>query len=372
MNKGRHNFDRIRFDYYRDETVAVEALKAGEYDARQENISRIWATAYDTPATKSGLLIRKEIFHEQPAGMQGFVFNTRRAKLSDPALREAMNLAFDFEWENKVLFYGAYRRTTSYFMNSPFEAKGIPTGAELALLTPYRAQLPARLFTEPFAVPATDGSGNNRANLLKAKAILEEAGWKVKDRLLRIPGTDTPLEIEFLIDSGSFERVISPYIATLARLGITARLRIIDSAQYQRRLDDFDFDVIVNTFGVSLSPGNEQTDFWHSSRVDMPGTKNLAGVKSPVVDALVEKIIRAATYEEMESAAKALDRVLLWGYYVVPNWYNNSFRMIYWDKFGQPAQQAKYALGLTDCWWIDPEKQKRVDAARSQTSGVKH
>lgn len=361
INNGRHNFDTIIYDYYRDGGVAVEALKAGEYDVRQENISRVWATAYNIPALQAGAFVREEIMHEIPSGMQGFVLNIRRDKFKDPALREALNYAYDFEWANKTLFYSAYERTTSYFSNSDFEAEGTPSDAELALLEPYKDQLPSRLFTEPFVVPKTDGSGNNRPNLVKAKQLLDAAGWKVRDNALRIPGTDEPLTIEFLIGSPSFERVIAPYLKSLKKLGIEGTIRVVDAAQYQRRLDEFDFDVVVHTYGQSLSPGNEQIDFWHSSRADTSGSRNMIGVKSPVVDALVEKIISADSYASLQTACKALDRVLLWGYYVVPNWYNQSFRMIYWNKFGHPDIAPKYDLGIEDTWWYDESKAAKIN-----------
>lgn len=365
-NRGRHNFDRIRYDYYRDEGVMVEALKAGEYDLRQENISRIWATAYNTPAVKEGRLIRKEIMHEIPSGMQGFVMNIRRAPLNDPAFREALNWAFDFEWTNKTLFYSAYQRTTSYFSNSPFAATGLPSEAELALLEPFRDQLPARVFTEAPTIPKTDGSGNNRANLLKAKQLLDAAGYRVVNNQLLQPGTDTPVSIEFLLGSSAFERVVAPLVRSLKRLGIEGKIRVVDSAQYQRRLDDFDYDIIVHTYGQSMSPGNEQIDYWHSSRADMKGSSNYIGLKNPAVDALVEKIVSASSYEELQTACRALDRVLLWEFYVVPNWYNQSFRMIYWNKFGQPDTAPKYDLGL-ETWWIDPEKLRALGGTQSST-----
>jgi microcin C transport system substrate-binding protein len=358
--RGRYNFDRVRYDYYRDETVMVEALKAGEYDARQETISRIWATAYKGRPFDQGVLVRNEIMHEVPSGMQGFVFNTRRPMFADPALREAMNYAFDFEWENKTLFYGAYSRTTSYFSNSSFAAEGVPSAAELKLLEPFRDSLPPRLFTEPHTVPVSDGGGVNRINLLKAKHILDKAGWKVRDGLLRRPGTDEPVVMQFLIASPPFERAISPYLYNLKKLGITASIRMVDQAQYQRMLDSFNFDITMAVFGQSSSPGNEQKDYWHSSQANVPGTRNIAGVAHKAVDALVERIVKAESLEELQTACRALDRVLLWNFYVIPNWFNQSYRMVYWDKFGRPSTLPKYDLGLVDTWWEEPAKAAKV------------
>jgi microcin C transport system substrate-binding protein len=284
--------------------------------------------------------------------MQGFVFNTRRAKFADRRLRQALGYAFDFEWTNKNLFSGAYTRTTSYFSNSELASSGLPEGAELALLEPFRDQLPPEVFSEVFAPPETDGSGNARRNLRTAFKLLGEAGWTVEDTKLVGPGGQ-PLEIEFLIVSPLFERVIAPFIKNLEKLGVTTKIRLVDSAQYQQRLDQFDFDVVVLSVGQSLSPGNEQNNYWTTTAADTPGSRNFAGIKDPVVDALVDTLIAAADRDSLIAAARALDRVLLWGHYVIPHWHIRYFRVAYWNKFARPAVTPKYSLGF-DGWWIDP------------------
>jgi len=355
VNKGRHNFDTIRYDYYRDATVALQALKGGEYDFREENISKNWATAYDFPALKDGRFKKEEIANENPSGMQGFLFNTRRPMFADPRVREALGYAFDFEWTNKNLFYGAYARTRSYFANSELASSGLPQGDELAILAPYRAQLPAEVFTTEFSVPSTNGSGNNRANLRAAVKLLKEAGWEVKNGKRIDPATGQPMRFEILLVSPAFERVVLPFVRNLKRLGIDVSVRTVDSSQYQNRIESFDFDMVVITIGQSLSPGNEQRDWWHSAVADNPGSRNLAGIKDPVVDALVEQIIAAPDRETLVATTRALDRVLLWGHYVIPQWHLQSYRVAYWDKFGRPARSPKYGLGVTDTWWVRPQ-----------------
>ena len=366
VRRGQDNFDVIRVDYYRDPTVAMEAFKAHEYDFRAENASKVWATAYVGEAFDDGRIIKQEIAHSIPTGMQGFVFNTRRAKFADPRLRRALGYAFDFEWTNKNLFNGAYSRTESYFSNSELASSGLPDAAELALLEPFRDQIPAAVFNEVYETPKTDGSGQARRNLRTALKILGQAGWAIIDGKLINPVDGEPLEIEFLIVSPLFERIIAPYVKNLEKLGVGARIRLVDSAQYQKRLEDFDFDMVVASMGQSLSPGNEQNNFWTSAAADTPGSRNLAGVKDPVVDSLVATLIAAADRETLITATRALDRVLLSGYYVVPHWHIRSFRVAYWNKFARPAITPKYSLGF-DSWWIDPALEEqlsgRLDAA---------
>ena len=366
VRRGQDNFDVIRVDYYRDPTVAMEAFKAHEYDFRAENASKVWATAYVGEAFDDGRIIKQEIAHSIPTGMQGFVFNTRRAKFADPRLRRALGYAFDFEWTNKNLFNGAYSRTESYFSNSELASSGLPDAAELALLEPFRDQIPAAVFNEVHETPKTDGSGNARRNLRTALKILGQAGWAIIDGKLINPVDGEPLEIEFLIVSPLFERIIAPYVKNLEKLGVGARIRLVDSAQYQKRLEDFDFDMVVASMGQSLSPGNEQNNFWTSAAADTPGSRNLAGIKDPVVDSLVATLIAAADRETLITATRALDRVLLSGYYVVPHWHIRSFRVAYWNKFARPAITPKYSLGF-DSWWIDPALEEqlsgRLDAA---------
>ncbi len=350
VNRGKDNWDVIQYDYYRDATVAVEAFKAGEYDLRMENISKVWNNAYDMPEIAEGKVVKQEIQHSIPTGMQGFVFNTRKAKFADVKVRKALGYAFDFEWTNKNIFNGAYTRTKSYYSNSEFASSGLPEGKELELLEEFKDKLPNKIFTQEYTPPTTDGSGNIRANLRKARDLLAEAGWVVKDGAL-VNEAGEAMEIEFLLGSPSFERVVGPIIKNLKKLGITATIRTVDSAQYVKRMEDFDFDIVVNVFGQSNNPGNEQFDFWHSSNVDIKGSRNLAGIKHPVVDALVEKIPSAESKEDLLAATRALDRVLLHNHYVIPNWHIRNFRVIYWNKFGRPATVPKYDMGF-DYWWV--------------------
>jgi len=359
VNKGRYNFDFITYDYYRDATVAVEAFKAGEYDFREENISKVWNTAYDMPEIKDGLVIKNEIPHRIPTGMQAFVFNTRLSKFSDARVRKALAYAFDFEWTNKNLFNGAYTRTESYFSNSDFASSGLPEGKELELLKQFRDKLPDEVFTKEYHPPLTDGSGNSRNNLLIARDMLKEADWEISEGSLTNSKTGEKMEIEFLLSSPAFERVIGPMILNLKKLGIKATMRTVDSAQYIKRQESFDFNVVVNVFGQSNAPGNEQIDYWHSSRANIKGSNNLAGVKDPVIDFLTEKLVKASTKEELLAATHALDRVLLHGYYVIPNWHVRVFRVIYWNKFDLPKIFPLYSLGIEN-WWIDPEKAARI------------
>lgn len=362
--RGRWNADTIRYEYFRDRDVATEAFKAGTFDLRQENSSKRWATAFDFPALKAGYVVKKEVHHENVSGMQGFVFNTRRPVFQDRKVREAIGYAFDFEWTNKALLYGAYTRTDSYFDNSELGSSGLPTGAELALLEPYKDKLPPEVFAKPFTVPKTDGTGNPRQNLRAALSLLREAGWTAKDGIMRnAEGEPLTFEILLLAQSG-MERITLPFVANLEKIGIKATVRNVDPAQYQNRVRDFDFDMIVGAFGQSQSPGNEQRDFWSSAAADEPGSRNVMGVKDPVVDALIDKIIGAKDRDALVAATRALDRVLLWGFYVVPHFHSSTYRIIYWDKFGEPAVTPKYGLGYPDTWWVDPKKVAAIEAYR--------
>ncbi len=363
VNRGRFNIGRIRYDYYRDSVVAVEAFKAGEYDFRLENVSKNWATAYDFPALKSGQVNKVEIPHEIPTGMQCFVFNTRRAIFQDRRVRQALTHAFDFEWTNRSLFYGAYTRTRSFFSNSELASRGLPSPAELKILEPYRGRIPEDVFTQAYAPPRTNGDGNVRANLRTAFRLLEEAGFVVRDKVLVNAATGDPFTFEIMLVDPSFERVVLPYVQNLKRLGITARVRTVDPSQYQNRFNTFDFDMVVAGFGQSLSPGNEQRGLWSSAAAETPGSRNLIGIRDPVVDELIASLINAPDRQSLIDHTRALDRVLLWGHYVVPHWYVRNFRVIYWDRFGRPENPPKYALGFND-WWIDPEKDARLRNAR--------
>jgi microcin C transport system substrate-binding protein len=351
VNRGMYNFDRIIYDYYRDATVALEAFKAGRYDFRLENVAKNWATAYDFPAVKNKQVIKAEIPHQIPTGMQAFIFNLRKPLFQDLRVRQAINLAFDFEWCNRTLFYGTYKRSQSYFSNSELAASGIPQGHELAALRPFRDQLPAELFKLPFTQPVNTRPEDIRYHLRKAQTLLAEAGFKVVDDRLIDPATGKPVVIEMLLSNASFERVVAAFAANLKRLGITMTIRSVDASQYQNRVRQFDYDMIMTVFPQTVAPGNEQRTFWDSEFADTPGSQNLIGIKNPVVDKLVAQLIAAPDWETLKARARALDRVLLWNQYVVPNWYLGRFRMAYWDKFGRPDVMPLYAPGFPEAWW---------------------
>ena len=364
--RGFYNFDKIRYDYYRDATVAVEGFKSGAFDLRVENEAKKWVSAYEGFSEKNGM-IKKNFNHSLPSGMQGFVFNTRRAIFADRRVRQALGLAFDFEWSNKNLFYGLYKRTQSYFDNSDMAAKGLPKGEELKLLNKYHDRLPPEVFTRPFSLEKTSGDGNIRPQLEKAFKLLEEAGWTVRDGVLKNEKGD-PFRFEILIDSASssaWERIALPYIRNLKRLGVEAVLRAVDTTQYKNRTDSYDYDMIVNIWGQSTSPGNEQRYFWGSAAADMNGSQNYAGIKNPVVDELIEEIIEAPDRKKLVAAVKALDRVLLWEHYVVPHWFVPSVRLVYWNKFGIPDDSVMKGVQLMT-WWIDPQKEQTLRLLRKK------
>lgn len=352
LNRGRYNFDSIVYEYYRDANVALEAFLGGRYDFRLENTAKLWATAYESPAVKDGRISKKIIPNELPQGAQGFIYNLRRPLFQDRAVREAIPYAFDFEWSNKQYAYDSYKRTRSYFSNSDMAATTLPDAAELALLEPYRDQLPPEVFTSIYAPPKTDGSGNIRENLKKAAQILDAAGYVTgKDGVRSHQKTGQRLEFEFVDNNPAFERWIMPFIQNLQKIGVKVNYRSIDEAQYQNRMNTFDFDMTVMSFGQSSSPGNEQREYWGGARADMPGSRNYIGIKSPVVDALIDKIVSAPTREDLVTRVRALDRVLQWGYYMVPNWHLSAWRIAYWNKFGQPDIMPAYGLPVTDIWW---------------------
>ncbi|MEQ8192959.1 MAG: extracellular solute-binding protein [Rhodospirillales bacterium] len=363
VNKGANNFDIIRYDYYRDDTVALEAFKAGEYDFRLENSSKAWATSYDSPALRAGWIKKDEIRHHNPSGMQGFAMNLRRPLFKDRRVRRALAYAFDFEWSNQNLFYGQYTRTKSYFDNSDLASSGLPGPEELKILEPLRGQIPEEVFTTPYAVPKTDGSGDIRANLREAFKLLRAAGWTFKDRKLVNAETGRPFRFEILLISPLFERIVLPYIRNLKRLGIDARVRTVDSAQYRRRLDDYDFDVVVGVLGQSLSPGNEQREFWGSDAAGRQGSRNIIGIRNPAIDKLIDLLIAAPDRRGLIVRTRALDRVLLWGHYVVPHWHINTFRIAYWDIFGRPEINPDYNLAFM-YWWMDRNKAGKTQEHR--------
>jgi microcin C transport system substrate-binding protein len=362
--KGTNNFNHVKIEYFRDSTVALEAFKAGQIDLRSENISKNWATAYDFPAVARGLVIKRDFHHHLPTGMQGFAMNTRRTVFANPLVRQAMAEAFDFEWANKNLFYGSYVRTLSYFSNSPLASSGIPEGDELKLLEPYRKELPPALFSEPFKLPVTDGSGNNREQLRHALALLEQAGWSVKGMKL-LDKNGTQMSFTILLDDPSLERVALPYTQSLQKLGIDVRVRTADPAQYQHLTDDFDFDMIMMIYPESDIPGNELRGYFTCAASKAQGSFNAPGICDPAVDSLVERIITAPDRGTLTIAAHALDRVLLWRWYMVPNWDSRVFHIAYWDRFGYPDKPIREGINF-DTWWVDPAKVAMNDAARQQ------
>jgi len=362
--RGQYNFETIRFDYYRDVTVALEAFKGGEYDFRQENVAKEWATGYDSPALAQGLIKREEIRNEQPTGMQGFAMNARRPLFADPRVRAALAQAFDFEWTNKNLFFGAYTRTRSYFSNSELASSGLPSPAELKILEPFRGKIPEEVFTKEYMPPGTDGSGNIRDNLRIAFDLLKQAGWSIKNQKMVNDKTGQPMEFEILLAQANWERIALPFSKNLERLGIQARVRTVDTAQYQKRMETFDYDMTVEVFPQSLSPGNEQRDMWSTTSAKTDGSRNTAGVSDPVVDKLVEALINAPDRQSLIDYSRALDRVLLWGHYVIPNWHIRTWRVAYWDRFERPQVTAKYSLGFLNTWWIDPTKDAALRVRR--------
>ena len=360
---GKDNMGSIRYDYYKDRGVEREAFKSGEIDFFSENTSKEWATGYDIDAVTEGLIKKELIPHENPQGMQAFAFNTRKDIFADKRVRKALSFAFDFEWTNKNLFYGAYKRTDSFFENSELASSGLPSQAELAYLNPYIDQLPKEIFNEEYSNPKTDGSGFIRNELQEATKLLQEAGWKLRDSKLENSNGE-PFEFEILLVSPAFERIVLPFIDNLEKLGINASLRTIDSSQYQKRIESFDFDMVVFTFSQSLSPGNEQRNFWSSGAADTNGSRNIIGIKNNVIDLLIENLINAKDREDLITISRALDRVLLWNYYVIPQWHISAYRVLYWDMFDQPKQKPKYSLGF-DTWWVNQNKFNFINSQRS-------
>ncbi|WP_198376330.1 extracellular solute-binding protein [Neoroseomonas rubea] len=363
VRRGLNNFDTIRYEYFRDTTVAFEAFKAGQIDFRTENVARDWATGYDFPAARRNLVKREEIPHEIPTGMQCFAVNLRRPLFQDARVRRALIEVFDFEWMNASLFFGAYARTSSYFSNSDFAARGLPEGRERAILEGFRGRVPETVFTEEYRLPVTDGSGNNRDGARRALALLREAGWSVRDRRL-INAAGQRFEFEILLQGATFERVALPYVQWLERIGITARVRTVDPAQYQVRIDAFDYDMTVDSMGQGFSPGNEQRDYWTSAKARENGSQNVAGIADPAIDELVELVIGAPDYQELVARTRALDRVLQHHNFVIPHWHSRTFRIAFWDKFGRPERNPRYGLGFPQAWWIDPARDRALTEAR--------
>ena len=354
--KGQNNFDRIIYDYYRDATVALEAFKAGEFNFRAENSAKNWATAYDIPAVKDGDLVLEEVPHQMSTGMQGFAFNTRRDFFKDPKVRQALAYAFDFETSNKNLFYGQYTRTKSYFSNSELASSGLPEGDELAILEKYRGRVPEEVFSAVYEPPATEGGGRIRQNLKTALAFLKEAGWEVRDRKLVNVETGEPMAFEILIVQPTWEKIGLPFAQNLKRLGIDVEIRRVDTSQYQNRQDQFDFDMLVAVWGQSLSPGNEQRDFWSSTAAGIQGSRNFTGIEDPVIDELIDLVIAAPDRESLIARTRALDRVLLWGHYVIPHWHIPFSRLAFWNKFERPKMLTMRGTSVTN-WWVDLDRE---------------
>jgi len=362
--KGMNNFDTIHYDYYRDTTVALEAFKAGRFDYRSENASKLWATAYESPQVKAGKIIKEEIAHNRSAGMQGFVFNTRRDMFKDKNVRKALAYAFDFEWSNKALFYGQYVRTRSFFDNSELAATGLPSAKELKILEPLRGRIPDEVFTTEYNPPSTEGKNGLRRNLRTASKLLTDAGWVIKGKQRVNAETGEPFEFEVLLRSPLFERIVLPFAQNLEKLGIEARVRTVDPSQYRRRLDTYDYDVIVGGAGQSLSPGNEQRAFWGSEAADQEGGRNTIGIKDPAIDELIETLIAAPDRQSLITATRALDRVLQWGHYVIPQWHIPYDRVAYWNIFDRPDITPDSGNQLM-AWWVVPEKAEAVAKDRA-------
>lgn len=362
--KGMNNFDTVHFDYYRDTTVALEAFKAGRFDYRSENASKLWATAYESPQVESGKIKKEEIAHNRSTGMQGFVFNTRRDMFKDKNVRKALAYAFDFEWSNKALFYGQYARTRSFFENSELAATGLPSAEELKILEPLRGRIPDEVFTTEYNPPSTEGKSGLRKNLRAASKLLNDAGWVIKGKQRVNAETGKPFEFEVLLVSPLFERIVLPFAQNLEKLGITARVRTVDTSQYRRRLDTYDYDVIVGGAGQSLSPGNEQRAYWGSEAADQEGGRNTIGIKDEAIDELVETLIAAPDRKSLITATRALDRVLQWGHYVIPQWHIPYDRVAYWNIFERPEITPDSGNQLMT-WWVDPKKDTALAKERA-------
>ncbi|OZB13167.1 MAG: hypothetical protein B7X58_10005, partial [Marinobacter sp. 34-60-7] len=353
LRKGRFNFDQIVYEYYNDDTVALESFKAGNFDFRLESSAKNWATAYTGNAFENGRITKEAVEHQRPSGMQGFVFNTRKPVFQDPKVREALAYGFDFQWANRNLFFGQYTRTTSYFENSELASSGLPEGEELAILEPFRDQLNSDVFTEDYTPPDTSESQTMRDNLRTALTLLREAGYEIRDGKMVHGETGKPLAFEILLFQKSFERVVLPFKQNLERLGIEVTIRLVDSNQYVQRVRNFDYDMITQVLPQSDSPGNEQREYWHSSNVDVAGSRNYMGVSDPVVDELVAQVISAPDRESLVHRVRALDRVLLHGHYVIPHWHLTSDRIAYWNKLQRPEVTPKNGIDLNN-WWINP------------------
>ena len=358
--RGQNNFDAVRYEYYRDREVAFEGFTGKNYLFREEFTSRVWATRYDFPALRDGRVKRDIIPDDTPSGAQGWFFNPRREKFKDRRLREALVYAFDFEWTNKTIMYGSYKRTHSVFQNSPMMAVGKPSPEELALLEPFRGKVPDEVFGEPFVPPVSDGSGQDRTLLRKASALLQEAGFQVKNGKRVLPDGE-PITIEFLLDEPSFQPHHMVFIKNLTTLGIDATVRMVDPVQFKKREDDFDFDLVVQRSSFSSTPGDSLRSYFSSQAANLKGSQNLAGISDPVIDTLIERIVAADNRPDLVTACKALDRVIRSGRYWVPHWYKASHWIAYWDVLGRPPTKPRYARGIPETWWYDRDKAAKLD-----------
>jgi microcin C transport system substrate-binding protein len=372
VNAGRANFDKIDVKYYRDETVRMEALKAGEFDFLAVNIAKQWAVDAHGDKWDKGWLVREELRHSNTAGMQGFAFNLRREIFQDRRVRKALSLAFDFEWSNRTLFYGQYTATDSYFANSDLAARGLPSAAELKLLDPFKAQLPPEVFTQPVESLAK-GAPDLRERLREALRLLREAGWQIKDGVMTQPASGRQLRFVVSLVSPAFQRVVEPYLDNLKKIGVQASMRVVDDAVYERLINGKDFDMIVHSFPESQSPGNEQRDYWSSDSAGQEGSRNVIGIRNPAVDALVEHIVQARSREALVTATRALDRVLWHEHYMVPQWYIAIHRVTYWNKLAHPARLPLYYDPVTYLlwWWYDPKRAAALEAAMKAGTAVK-
>jgi microcin C transport system substrate-binding protein len=355
---GRYNWDQITYIVYQDDNVRFQGFKAGEFDFVLENSAKRWATEYTGPALDKGQIKKELIPDKSPQGLQGFVFNTRRDIFKDKRVREAISYAFDFEWLNKNIFYNQYIRTRSFYENSVFASYlgGLPSAKEIELLNPLKGKIPDEVFTKVFEPSKSDGSGNIRDNITKALALFEQAGWSIKDTKLVNNATGKQMEFEIMLVSPSYERLASPFTQNLQKMGINATYRSIDVAQASKRVDAFDFDMFMTTWYQSFSPGNEQREFWGSKAADQHGSQNYVGIKDPAIDTLIEAVASAKGFENLQAAVRALDRVLLYNYFAIPHYYSPSYRIAYWDRFGQPKNPPAFGVAFTDTWWIDPDK----------------
>ena len=363
IQRGQNNFDTVRFDFFRDRDVGFEAFTGKNYLFREEFTARTWATRYDFPALKDGRVKQAILPDDTPSGGQGWFFNTRRDKFKDPMLREAFINAFDFEWTNKTIMYGAYKRTFSVFQNSDLTAEGKPRPEELALLEPFRGKVSDEVFAEPYLPPISDGSGQDRTMRRRAMQLLQQAGYSIRDGKL-VDASGEQFAVEFLLDEPSFQPHHMPLIKNLELLGIAATLRMVDPVQYRKRVDDFDFDITTTRFAFSTAPGDSLRSYFSAQSARIPGSNNLGGIADPVIDALIEKIIAAQTRSELVFACRALDRVIRAGRYWIPHWYLAAHRIAYWDVFGFPPKKPGFARGIPETWWYDQDKAAKLERGR--------